>query len=652
MPGVVSSGEFSDPPRGRSPPEESPNARPRESPLTASSTTAEDRAPAASTRRRLQPEQGVWPPLARMLGFSRPYLWMIGIAAGFMFFFGAARYLRAYLLKPLLDDVLIPGGIGTESVDAALQGVVIAAALIVIVMPIALFARTYLMQYALGAISMDLKKVMAAKLLSLPLSFHRGTSSGDTLSRALADATAAETVLSIVFSDFLLAIVMVVIGVGTLAFISWQLTLIALLAVPGIIGVLALFSRRIRRTAARRQEQLSEVTQRLIAIMSGIKVIKAFKGEAIENEAFRAETDKLFKRAMKVVKNRVLSRSLVEMLNSGMGVGMLVLGTLLVLQGRWGLSTGDVAAFAVVLATIYKPIKTLSKGWAKLMDALSSAERFFEILDIPAEPPDSRGSVEISDVAECIRFDRVSYGYDREQVLSGLSLEVKANEVVAIVGRTGSGKTTLMDLLLRFDDPDEGSIELDGVDLRNIKRESFLDQIAVVTQEPFLFDTTIGENVRYGRPDGTEEEMLAAARAAHVDEFVDQLPEGYDTRVGEFGMLLSGGQRQRITIARAIMKNPAILVFDEATSSLDAKTERTVQDAIDTLRGRRTIFVIAHRLSTIRNADRIVVLEQGRVSQQGTHDELMAEPGLYRELVALQTEKAEGDVAIAGGERN
>ena len=248
-------------------------------------------------------------------------------------------------------------------------------------------------------------------------------------------------------------------------------------------------------------------------------------------------------------------------------------------------------------------------------------------------------AIDIDGVQESIRFDRVSYSYGRgDEVLRDVSLEVKANEVIAIVGRTGSGKTTLMDLLLRFDDPTEGAILLDGVDLRDIKRDSFLDHVAVVTQDSFLFDTTIRENIRYGRPEASEEEMREAARAAHVDEFVDQLPRGYDTEVGEFGTLLSGGQRQRITIARAIMKNPSILVFDEATSSLDAKTERVVQDAIDTLRGKRTVFVIAHRLSTIRNADTIVVLEQGRVSQQGTHDTLMSESGLYREFVGLQVE--------------
>ena len=627
--------------------------------------------------RRVRPTGSAWRPMARMLAFSKPYVVLILIALVFTTAFAAGRFARAYLLKPLLDDVLLPASVESaepapgldalftipeapspasagepsslgETVEAKVglaltpfQGVVLASILIVMIMPIMLFGRTYLLQYALRATSMDIKKAMARKLLSLPLSFHQKSASGDTLSRSLNDAQAAEQVLTIVYGDFLLASVMIVLGVSTLTFISWQLALVTLLIAPGIVGVLALFSGRIRKTAARRQEQLSEVTQRLLAIMSGIKVIKAFRGEQVENQAFARETDKLFRRTMKVVKNRVLSRSLVEVLNNGMGVGMLVLGTVLVLQGRWGLTTGDVAAFATVMATTYRPVKTLSKGWAKLMDAVSSAERFFEILDLSPQQADAEGASEITGVQESIRFNRLSYSYGREEVLREVSLEVKANEVVAIVGRTGSGKTTLMDLLLRFDDPDEGSIEIDGVDLRNIQRDSFLDQIAVVTQDPFLFDTTIRDNIRYGRLDASEEDMFAAARAAHVDEFVDQLPDGYDTQVGEFGTLLSGGQRQRITIARAIMKNPAILVFDEATSSLDAKTERTVQDAIDTLRGKRTVFVVAHRLSTIRNADRIVVLEQGRVSQQGTHEELLAESGLYREFVALQTDAAE-----------
>jgi len=635
------------------------------------------------------------PLVKRVLGYARPYALLLVGALFFTLIFSVGRYGRAYLIKPVLDDVILPhqaamqakapaaaapsslfsptlaatpaqvqpeeelpgspsGGHGdgdssqrnyAPGVWAALVNVTLAALAIVLIMPITMFARLYMLRYVMSSISIDITQQLAAKLLCLPLSYHRNTSSGDTLARATSDAKITQSILSLLFTESLLAAVMVVAGMTTLLVISWQLAVVAFIAAPVIVAVLTFFSARIRRKATRRQEQVSEVTQRLVGILSGIKVIKAFRGEEMENQAFRHETRKLFKRVMKVAKQRILSRSLIEMLNSGMAVGILLLGTWLVLEGRWGLTAGDLGAFTLALATAYKPIKTLSRGWLTLMDSLPSAERFFEILDTPAVLPDPPDAVEIDGVHESIRFRDVHFSYGREKVLRGISLEVNANEVVAIVGRTGTGKTTLMDLLLRFVDPDSGCIEIDGVELGKITRDSFLDQIAVVTQEPFLFDASIRNNIRYGRPDCDDDAFTAAVRAAHVDEFVDQVPEGYDTEVGEFGVLLSGGQRQRITIARAILKNPSILVFDEATSSLDAKTERTVQEAIDSLRGDRTIFVIAHRLSTIRSADRILVLEQGRISQEGSHDELMEQSGLYRELVSLQTEGGESQQA-------
>jgi len=244
-------------------------------------------------------------------------------------------------------------------------------------------------------------------------------------------------------------------------------------------------------------------------------------------------------------------------------------------------------------------------------------------------------------LSHSIRFRDVHFDYGEGEILRGIDLEVQPGEVIAFVGRTGTGKSTLMDLLLRFHDPTRGSIEIDGIDLRDLQRNSFLDHVAIVTQEPFLFDETIAENIRYGQRDASDEEVREAATAASAHEFIDQLPQGYATPVGEFGLRLSGGQRQRITIARAILCNPAILVFDEATSALDAKTERAVQVAIEALRGQRTIFLIAHRLTTIRHADRIVVLDEGRIAEIGDHDALMSRPGIYRELIGMNEGYAE-----------
>jgi ABC-type multidrug transport system fused ATPase/permease subunit len=351
---------------------------------------------------------------------------------------------------------------------------------------------------------------------------------------------------------------------------------------------------------------------------------------------------------MQVARYRVFARSLVEMLNNAMAIAMLGLGTLLVLRGRFGLTVGDVAAFATILTTTYKPVKGLAKDWVKLLDSQAATDRFFEVMDTPIDVKDAPDAIRVGALRTGVTLDDVSFSYGREPVLSHVSLEARPGEVVAIVGRTGAGKTTLIDLLMRFYDPDSGRITYDGIDLRRVERDSLLAQIAVVGQEPFLFDASIRENLRYGRPGASEEEILAAARAAHVDDFVRQLPEGYDTEVGAVGVRLSGGQRQRITIARAILRDPSILIFDEATSSLDSKSERYVQDAIDALLGgHRTVFMIAHRLSTLRHADKIVVLENGTVSQVGTHAELLRAGGLYRELVELQaTPRAQAEGAV------
>ncbi|MBW2500844.1 MAG: ABC transporter ATP-binding protein, partial [Deltaproteobacteria bacterium] len=558
-----------------------------------------------------------------------------------------SRFLRAYLAKPFRDELMEP----TTSLDPSsvewqatidmivprLYEIGALAVLTLLIAPIAMFGRNFVAQRVVARVRQDVDKAVARKFLYAPLRAHREGSSGEFLTRALNDAQLACESLKMIYKDVVATnLLMGLGGVITMVALSWQLALLTLLAVPPLLLVLNFFGRRIHDKSLRRQETQSDLSQRLVGILSGIKVIKAFRGQALEEAAVDRETERYFKRHMKVILNRVAARSATEALNPLSGLLIIGLGAWLAVHGLWGITLGTLIAFAATLMTTYKPVKALASSYTSVMEYAASAGRLFELLDSEEEVPDRENARPMQGLHEGIRFCDVHFAYGESEVLRGIDLEVRPGEVIAFVGRTGTGKSTLMDLLLRFHDPSRGRIEIDGVDLRDLQRNSFLDHVAIVTQEPFLFDASILENIRYGRPEASIEDVRAAAAAARADEFIDQLPTGYDTPVGEFGLQLSGGQRQRITIARAILRDPAILVFDEATSSLDAKTERAVQSAIDALRGERTIFVVAHRLSTIRHADRIVVLDDGRIADIGDHATLMSRPGIYRELVGVQ----------------
>ena len=577
-----------------------------------------------------------WPLLRRMVRMSFSH-WRVLVAVVFAAsLFSASRFIRAWISKPLLDEVLVPAANNTfnlEAVEPLLWQLGLIVGISLLITPVAMFFRLYLSNWIVARVRKEVDVAVADKFLKAPLRIHRGGSSGDLLSRALTDAQLACKSLSILYRDGINSALMLVGGAIAMFATSWQLALISTTTVPPLFLILQYFGRRVQRQTIRRQETQGDLSQRLIAILTGIKVIKAFRGHELELRAYEQETEKFFKRHMKVIWNRVMAKASGEALNQTVGTLILGIGAFLALNHLWGVTIGTLTAFALILVTTYKPVKTLTTSYTTIMESIAGAERLFQVLDMEEEPPDRPDAQTMNGLSHSIRFRDVHFDYGESEILSGINLEVQPGEVIAFVGRTGTGKSTLMDLLLRFHDPTSGSIEIDGIDLRDIQRNSFLDHVAVVTQEPFLFDETIAENIRYGMRDASDEEVRAAAAAASADEFIDQLPEGYATPVGEFGLRLSGGQRQRITIARAILCNPAILVFDEATSALDAKTERAVQVAIEALRGQRTIFLIAHRLTTIRHADRIVVLDEGRIAEIGDHETLMSRPGIYHELI-------------------
>jgi subfamily B ATP-binding cassette protein MsbA len=587
----------------------------------------------------------------RFLSLGRPYAGRIAATIGVCLLASGAKAAQIFILKPLIDNAKAIGGTPPGEREAArapdwishlftpaewdLRTIATLALGTSALMFVFGWLKDYLTNFMTGRIVADLRNRVARHLPFLPLRYHYDRRSGDLVSRITNDVAVTESAANFYFDDAIVQPITALWGVCLILQTNWVLAAAAAGFFLVYFLVLGRLGRAMRRARKASLEHLGDMTGTMLQTFGGIKVVKAFSMEEAQSREFEEHNESFFRKFMRAIGRKSFGENLSQLFIGIATAIMLVGGYQMLLDGL--MTPGDMAVIGVAAAMINGAVKEVAKSYNRLVEASAGCERVFELLDQPRESEHDSG-LELSAGGPGVEFREVHFRYDRDPVLQGISFRAAPGEVIAIVGRTGSGKTTLCDLLCRFYDPVEGSVFVNGMDLRTVRRSSLLARTAVVTQDPFLFNTTLGENIRHGRREATQAEVEAAARAAHIHDFIASLPGGYDTVVGERGAKLSGGQRQRVTIARAILRNPLLLILDEATSSLDAESEKAVQAALDALihSKERITFVIAHRLSTIRDADRIMVLDAGRLVETGRHDDLLARNGVYAALYRTQ----------------
>ena len=596
----------------------------------------------------------------RLIGYVKAHLWVLASAAAFMIFSSILQPISLGGFIPFIDkvmignDIVLPG----EHVPAFISGAVswinsiprarllgifiIFYIILFILRSVFIYCQQFLMREVSQRVARDVRNMLYEKMLKLSMSFYSNSRAGTLVSRITHDTSVIQDATSEGLTDliwqslqFIFSLV-VIISIAMLFRINIMFIFFALVIMPVIVVPLVRIGRRLRQISKKHQELMAGIHNILYEAVSGIRVVKGFSMEEYEKEKFKEENERLKKMVMKSNKRILAVSPLTELVTMVSAMVILWLGGCQVIAGN--MSIGTLTVFSLAVLSLSKPVNRLSRVHNINQQALAAAARIFEILDEKVTVADKQGAVLLPPIKREIIFSKVYFKYSEKEnnVLQDISFHVNAGQVIAFVGPSGAGKTTLVNLIPRFYDPTKGSVSIDEYDIKDVKLKSLLDHVGIVTQDTVLFNDTISTNIAYGRKGIDLQDVVHAAKTANAHEFIMKMPLQYDTVIGERGFKLSGGEKQRIAIARAIFKNPTILIFDEATSQLDSESEKLVQEAIDRLMKGRTVFVVAHRLSTIKHADKIIVMENGKIVDMGRHEELIGRKGLYNKLYNMQ----------------